>query len=269
MELGEKLKQARLEAGLSQRQLCGGEITRNMLSQIEHGTARPSMDTLRYLSARLGKPLSWFLEEDAVMSSNQPVMEAARSAFDAGEYPAACTALDAYRAPDPIFDRERGLLLALSLMGAAEEAGAQGRDLYALDLLEQARQAGEGNPYYTPELERRRLLLLARMKKQAADVCALLPSLDEELMLRAQAALEAGDTFRAGALLDAAREQSAPRWNLLRGQTYRLTGDNASAARCLRLAEDAFPQDAAPLLEQCYRDLGDFKQAYYYACKQK
>ena len=32
MELGEKLKQARLEAGLSQRQLCGEEITRNMLS---------------------------------------------------------------------------------------------------------------------------------------------------------------------------------------------------------------------------------------------
>ena len=35
MTLGEKIRQARLEAGLSQRQLCGGEVTRNMLSQIE------------------------------------------------------------------------------------------------------------------------------------------------------------------------------------------------------------------------------------------
>ena len=34
MSLGEKLRQARLEAGLSQRALCGGEITRNMLSRI-------------------------------------------------------------------------------------------------------------------------------------------------------------------------------------------------------------------------------------------
>ena len=34
MELGEKLLRARQEAGLSQRQLCGEEIPRNMLSQI-------------------------------------------------------------------------------------------------------------------------------------------------------------------------------------------------------------------------------------------
>ena len=66
MELGQRLKQARLEAGLSQRQLCGEEITRNMLSQIENGSARPSMDTLRYLAARLGKPMGYFLEEQAV-----------------------------------------------------------------------------------------------------------------------------------------------------------------------------------------------------------
>ena len=54
MELGEKLKQARLDAGLSQRQLCGEEITRNMLSLIENGAAKPSMKTMQYLAARLG-----------------------------------------------------------------------------------------------------------------------------------------------------------------------------------------------------------------------
>ena len=53
MELGEKLLRARQEAGLSQRQLCGDVITRNMLSRIEHGTARPSMDTLQYLVGRV------------------------------------------------------------------------------------------------------------------------------------------------------------------------------------------------------------------------
>ena len=55
MELGQRLKQARLQAGLSQRQLCGEEVTRNMLSQIENGTARPSMARLAYFAARLGK----------------------------------------------------------------------------------------------------------------------------------------------------------------------------------------------------------------------
>ena len=39
--LGQRIRQARQEAGLSQRQLCGETITRNMLSQIESGKARP------------------------------------------------------------------------------------------------------------------------------------------------------------------------------------------------------------------------------------
>ena len=65
MTLGEKIKQARLEAGLSQRQLCGETVTRNMLSQIENGAARPSMATLSYFAARLGKPVSYFLDEAA------------------------------------------------------------------------------------------------------------------------------------------------------------------------------------------------------------
>ena len=56
MALSQRLKQARLEAGLSQKALCGDRITRNMLSQIENGSARPSMDTLRYLAQQLGKP---------------------------------------------------------------------------------------------------------------------------------------------------------------------------------------------------------------------
>ena len=65
MDLGEKLKKVRLDAGLSQRQVCGERITRNMLSQIENGSARPSMDTLRYLADRLGKPLGYFLDTDS------------------------------------------------------------------------------------------------------------------------------------------------------------------------------------------------------------
>ena len=84
MELGEKLRQARLEAGLSQRQLCGEEITRNMLSQIEHGTARPSMKTLQYLAARLGKTVGYFLEEETVVSANQGLLLTARGQYDTG-----------------------------------------------------------------------------------------------------------------------------------------------------------------------------------------
>ena len=100
MELGEKLRQARLEAGLSQRQLCGEIITRNMLSLIEHGSAKPSMETLKLLAARLGKPVSYFLDEEAITSPNQSVMESASGRYDRKEWEEAALVLEGYRAPD-------------------------------------------------------------------------------------------------------------------------------------------------------------------------
>ena len=105
MSLGEKLRQARLDAGLSQRELCGGEITRNMLSCIENGTAQPSMRTLQFLAGRLGKPVSYFLEEKAVVSVNQAVMASARQQYDAEQYERAMAALEDYAEPDPVYDR--------------------------------------------------------------------------------------------------------------------------------------------------------------------
>ena len=122
MELGEKLRQARMEAGLSQRALCGEEITRNMLSRIENGAARPSMGTLQYLAARLGKPVSYFLEETAVCSPNQAVMAKARQLFDEGDFAGVKQALSGYRAPDETYDRERQLLESVTLLNLAEQA---------------------------------------------------------------------------------------------------------------------------------------------------
>ena len=82
MKLGERLRQARLEAGLSQRQLAGDRITRNMLSQIENGSAAPSMETLRFLAGRLGKPMSFFLDE---RETDAALLERAWAAYESGE----------------------------------------------------------------------------------------------------------------------------------------------------------------------------------------
>ena len=122
MELGEKLRQARLEAGLTQRQLCGDQITRNMLSLIENGSAKPSMETLRYLASRLGKSVSFFLDETAVVSVNQETMESARRLYDAGDYAAAALVLEGYRELDGVYDREKQLLWALTHLNLAEQA---------------------------------------------------------------------------------------------------------------------------------------------------
>ena len=64
MELGSKIKEARLEAGLSQKQLCGDQITRNMLSSIENGKAQPSLSTIQYIANMLKVPVGFLLAEE-------------------------------------------------------------------------------------------------------------------------------------------------------------------------------------------------------------
>ena len=264
MKLGEKLRQARQEAGLSQRQLCAGIVTRNMLSLIENGTANPSMDTLKQLCARLGKPVSFFLEEEAVLSPNGQIMASARQHFDRGRFDAVLEQLSGFQSPDPVHDRERQLLMTLSLLGLAEQALMEHRLPYAQKLLDQAAPSA---PYCAEDLERRRLLLLARTAGEA--VSHRLPSLDPELLVRAGEALRSGDPVRAGQLLDAAQDHAAPEWNLLRGKIFMELHQFHPAAACLHQAEAAFPLEAAPLLETCYRELEDYKRAYEYACKRR
>lgn len=269
MELGQRLRQARQEAGLSQRQLCGEVITRNMLSQIENGSAHPSMETLRYLAGQLGKPVSYFLEEDTVVSSGQAHMNKARQAYETGDFAGVLTVLE-NTPPSGGNEWERGLLLALAGLALAEQALREGRQPYAVTLLERAGQAGSASPYYTPELERRRLLLLAQAKPgESIAVSQRLPKDDRELRLRARAALDMGLPQRSAALLEAAEDRDNPDWNLLRGETWLAETDYTQAAACFRKAEDAYPRIAAPRLEQCYRELGDYQMAYFYACKQR
>ena len=57
-ELGRKIREARISKSLTQSEVVGDFITRNMLSQIESGTATPSMKTLEYLSVALSVPMA-------------------------------------------------------------------------------------------------------------------------------------------------------------------------------------------------------------------
>lgn len=65
MNLGKKIKDIRQSKLMTQSQLAGDRITRNMLSCIENGTANPSLDTIVYLAARLGVPAGFLLAEDS------------------------------------------------------------------------------------------------------------------------------------------------------------------------------------------------------------
>ena len=263
MSLGERLRQARLEAGLSQRQLCGERITRNMLSQLESGAASPSVATLSYLAARLGKPVGYFLEEE-IPSTNQQVMEKARK----GTGWEVLEALKEYAAPDAVFDRERWLLEALACLELAERALKEEKRPLAWSLLEQAASAGAKTPYYTPQLERHRLCLACRVRPEKAGELTAGLEPPEELLPLARAALEAGEPERCGTLLDAF-PQDTPLWHLLRGEAYFAQGAYQKAAPHYHRAEEAYPHRVYSRLEVCYREQEDYKMAYQYACRQR
>lgn len=263
MELGQKIRTVREAAGLSQRQVCGDTITRNMLSRIEHGTVRPSMATLSFLAEKLGKPVSFFLDEEAVTSPNTERMRQARAAFTAGAYGRVPEMLAEYESPDETFDCEKELLLAKSYLRLAEQAVNEERLPYAAELLGKAARAGEKTPYYGVELERQRLLLLGQLEE------VKLPEDDRELLLRAKQALAEDNPIRAGIYLDAAEDQTAAVWNYLRGESWFAGGAYEKAVACYRIAEEAYPKETARRLETCYQMMEDYKMAYFYACKQR
>lgn len=261
MTLGQRIRERRQAMGLSQRQLCGEVITRNMLSQIENGTARPSMDTLGYLARRLERPISYFLEEDGQASPNAREMARARQCFQAGDYAGCRASLQAYQGPDSVFDWEKSLLLALTLMELAKQAREEGREPYALDLLEQAGRVGAESPYFQPAWERQRRLLAFQGHTLEPD--------DRELLQRGKKALEMGEFHRAGVYLDGAENRERAEWNFLRGQAYLGEKNYLPAAQCLEQAWQAYPLPVAQGLETCFRELGDYRQAYLWACRQR
>jgi tetratricopeptide (TPR) repeat protein len=61
--IGQRLRQARLAAGLTQQQLAGDRYTKAYISALENGIAKPSMAALNYLAPRLGKSASEILSD--------------------------------------------------------------------------------------------------------------------------------------------------------------------------------------------------------------
>jgi transcriptional regulator with XRE-family HTH domain len=59
--IGARIRQARLQAGLTQQQLAGDRYTKAYVSALENGLSKPSMAALNYLAARLEMPATVLL----------------------------------------------------------------------------------------------------------------------------------------------------------------------------------------------------------------
>lgn len=242
MQTGERIRQARLALGMTQQELCGDQITRNMLSMIERGVSKPSVQTLRYLAERLGLGVDDLLTDDPLAQT--------RAAFAGGS---------PIQPPEGIRGAEARLLTALWDLHRAEQALAEGKVPMARTVLE----AMDRDLPYWSLVSHRYQIALARATGEPLS----LPGVDEVLYLQARDALARGDHLRAGQYLDAAEHREEPRWQLLRGRCWYLAGDYAAAVTALRPVQDTDPRQILPLLEDCYVRLDDHKNAYLCAKK--
>ncbi len=88
MNIGEKIKSLRTAKLMTQSELAGSEITRNMLSRIENGAAQPSLDTLRYLANRLKVSPGFLLSDasDEQLYVKREAINGIKTSFLTGDY---------------------------------------------------------------------------------------------------------------------------------------------------------------------------------------
>lgn len=148
MNIGKKIKTIRVEKLMTQNELAGELITRNMLSQIENGVAQPSLATVCYLAKRLGVPAGYLLsegEEEFVYNKTR-VMKNIKKAYVDNNFQ---LCRDMCVSSFDEFDDELELILTDCCIGEAEELIRSGKLYFARDKLDEALHHSEKTIYST------------------------------------------------------------------------------------------------------------------------
>lgn len=172
-DLGKKIKEARLAKKMTQAEVVGDFITRNMLSQIESGTAMPSVKTLSYLAGVLGLPAEQLIDSDGGGDAFR-ILQNAKAAYRAGDYAAVPGDDSAF--PAETADELYALSARAALALARRDAGTdEPQDVTAL-IRRAIDHAGKG--LYANEALRSEAVLL--LNEQVARLSAYYHTLAEE-----------------------------------------------------------------------------------------
>src|SRR5215467_11069819 len=147
LRLGERLRQLRVAAGMTQTDLAGERFSKEYVSQIERGKTRPTRETIDWLAERLGVD-SGFLANgvstdergriDAALSRAEAQLEADRNEEARADFEELLPAARATGLPE---------LELRALHGAARADMRLGEPRKALDLLSRARELVEGTGF--------------------------------------------------------------------------------------------------------------------------
>ena len=160
MSVGSKIKDLRKAKGLTQSDLVGEGITRNMLSRIESGKALPSLPTLMFLAERLGVLPGYLLEEERSLLDDKKalVLPKLKAAYGRSNYK---EVIRLYERDLGVFDDEIAYLLADSCLRYAEELLHKGKMLSAEKMARDGLAFAKETLYASAHIEASLSLLLA------------------------------------------------------------------------------------------------------------
>jgi tetratricopeptide (TPR) repeat protein len=228
LRLGERLRQLRVAAGLTQSELAGERFSKEYVSQIERGKTRPTRETIDWLAARLGVDAGFLANGvatdergrlEGALARAEALVEAARNDEAAAEYETLVPAARAMGVPE---------IAVRALTGAGRTQMRLGALRPALELLNEARTVVEGGTF--SDLERAEVFYaLGVCRYHLNSVQTALGLLNEALSLAERSGMPS-DSLRSNILS----------W---RSRCWRRMRDYEAARedieRALQLAEDA------------------------------
>lgn len=282
-DLGQKIRRLRSALQMTQAELAGDQITRNMLSQIENGSAQPSLQTVLYLAQRLNIPAGYFFaeEDDEFQYRKMQHIEAIKQAFAAGQWQKCMTLcqenLDGT-------DDELIFILCRCAYRLALQAFAEGRLCAAHSGFVQTLEYAPQTIYETTQIIRTAYDYLTYLAQ--FDSALEIPSFIKEptqslasdqpwftLYLYAIRCIKAGDTATAEHLLaipDFASTTYAAHIEARIAMAHRVYTGAVQIIEGLLTPDRGLPP-SKPMtyllysdLEVCCRETGDFERAYRY-----
>ncbi len=283
--LGKKIRALRLQKKMTQKEVVGDFITRNMLSQIESGAATPSMRTLEYLARVLDVPM-FYLMEDEPKDRTIPVsmLQKAKRAYRGGDYDACLVSLQQVKEP---FLEEANALKAKANLKKAQKLLQVGEFQQAKELAEEAVKLNDQSIYGARSVKADAYLCMDEATDEGRDYYLQYRSALETpysnahvSMINAEMYLNQGKVEQARITLDALSGGDydhcmldAGRVRLLQARVAMAGGQWKEGLSLCREAEGLWEQSPHhaqrgllyQCMEKCAMELNDYKSAHHYA----
>ena len=284
MNIGERIRELRISKLMTQADLAGDHITRNMLSCIENGSTNPSLSTIIYIAGRLGVPAGFLLAEqgDEMAYRKMSNLSNIKKAYTTGDVQS-CRSLCLSGCPEP--DDEISLLLANCDAEIAAEEFWSGRLRSSCRFFDEALSYAEKTIYSTDAIEAEIRVYFHFMERISHTLYSDL--LDEGKVLSVKSnsmisrylhaldSLDSGDVTVAEALINQLTQTGENSFFEAHLQSKLLIA-NKNYKQAYKALQQLLQDSSTPLnkielytvlgdLEICCREDEDYKNAYRFA----